>query len=1409
MKSYDANELYDAHYFAHGCGVPYERNEHWLTFFTAIAEVIARDMQPRTVLDAGCAMGFLVEKLRERDIEAYGVDISEYAIENVHESVRPYCWQGSITDPFPRAYDLIVCIEVVEHMRPWDAEQAIENMCLHAEEVIFSSTPFDYRESSHFSVRPPEHWASLFAQQGFYRDVDFDASFVTPWAGRFRRRRDPVARILGEYERRFWLLWKENTDLRSLTVEMREHDRNTEQTVAVMQQEIQTQKDYIELLKNHYDDQIKILSAEKERVVASMTASIEEIHHSGKKAIARVVAEKEAIDQELTDRVSQLENLLEEKNAHIGHLENLLREIEQGNVMRLLRSLTILRQQGVGAAIQAFRQPPIVAHEPDNRKMICNVDDYQAWVIENEPDLTQLHQQRQESLAFPFKPLISIITPVYNTPSQVLHDTIESVLAQTYPNWEMCLVDGASTAAGVRETLARFDQQDSRIHVHYLTRNMGISGNSNEALRHTSGDFVLLLDHDDLLAPDLLYEVVRLLNEHPVADIIYYDEDKISDDGVVRSYPVFKPSRWSPDLLLATNYLTHCVVRRALIFAVGAFNPAMDGSQDWDLALRLTEKTQRIFHIPRVLYHWRMISGSVAREFAAKPWAFETQPRCVAAHLQRIGIDQPRVTVPRMGELRILWPISGQRISIIIAVEGDGRGGKDGTDRLEACLASILEHTTYPDYEIILVYSGSPPPERLPTRKTLTQQKGDFARVRTIHHDALLNRFAANNVGAHHATGNLLVFLNQHTEVLDPYWLDELAGWAEQPEVGVVGCKLLQPDNTIQHAGIIIGLEGFGGYIFAGKDENQFGVFGKPEWYRNCMAVSGVCLMIRREVFEEVNRFDEVYQASYSDIELCLQASRCGYRVTYTPFARLRSYDEAATNPSACDVLRAYFRLLPAVLAGDPYFNPNLSYAHHIPTIARKEEHSRHDHLVTLLETFDLLEPGGGGVVAEHDTIIEWAHQLHHSFSAAQQRTNTTQKRILIVSPKLDLSDTSLALTMLARYLVDNGCSVTVLSIYEGPLAGNLAEYHIEVMVDPTIQDDARVTFLLLQDYDLVLVNTLTCWRAVVAARAFRKPCIWWIHEQPSHGQWLAPNGQHVALALRAADALVFPSQATANLYRRFICPEAAQTIHPIHHGLDVGIIEHQKNLASTFEEEQEDGRFRVVCVGPIGPRKGQDVLMQAVAALPNEVAGQFDIYLPGGVLDYDFHHALQETVKSLPGARIHIGGELSRQQITSYLQAADVVVVPSRDESLPVSLLEAMFHQKAIVASNTGGIPEVITHKENGLLFEVEDYSALSRHLNQLFREPVLRHSLGKNAYDSFQSNFTVDRFGQEWLELIGRFVSFPVGHSSPEWSAMNGSASVTPSAHADPAEEANQVSPTNNKQSDSSEKQPEEIAP
>lgn len=899
MNSQQYSDMYDAHYYMHDCGEAYERNEKWLGFFARIAGRIVSDIMPESVLDAGCAMGFLVEGLRKLDVEAFGVDVSEYAIENTHPSIRPHCWVASITESLPQKYDLIVSIEVLEHMPKAEAEKAIVNLCQYTDDILFSSTPFDYREVTHINVHAPEYWAELFFRQGFVRDVDFDASFLTPWAVRFRRKSEPIHRTVREYERKFWVLWKENVDLRDLSISMRGQVQNLEKYIANREVEYQ---DFLERSNAAYKAVLDQREAEQEQCKASLTKAQQDLQL----LINKRIQLESSVGWGILKRLQRLRSIV----APPGSIRD-----------QYLDKLLQIRQSLKG----------VFSHTREGTSEVSSKDAYQIWIADNEPTDENLARQRVDSQSFAYRPLISVIVPIYNPPPHMLREAIESVLSQTYNYWELCLVDGNSNVPGVASVLTEFtSREDPRIRLVRLEENRGISGNSNVALEMAQGDFVALLDHDDQLAPFAFFEIAQLLNQNPSWDFIYSDHDILTSDGRSRFNPLFKPD-WSPEILLSSNYLTHLtVVRTDIIRNTGGFNSMMDGAQDWDLFFRITERTQKIAHISKVLYHWRESTNSTALNVGAKPYAQRMQLKAIENHLIRQGLQETKAFFDTSGFIRVAWAHSGKKVSIIIPSNGVN-------DLLIACVDSLLQVTAYFNYEVIIVNNG----ERRPEAFAYYKQIASDERVRVLHfEDSPFNYSAVNNYGAREADGDILLFLNNDTKAFVPEWLDELVLWTELQDVGVVGAKLLKPDGMIQHAGVILGLTGFAGHIFAGLPEGYGGIFGFVEWYRDFLAVTGACLMMRREVFEELGGFNQDFQLCGSDVELCLRVVAHGYRVVYTPFAKL-FHVESATHQG--DIPKQDYKVsleyyVPVLEMGDPYFNSNLSWWHHEPSLSSKNQ---------------------------------------------------------------------------------------------------------------------------------------------------------------------------------------------------------------------------------------------------------------------------------------------------------------------------------------------------------------------------------------------------------------------------------------------------------------------------------------
>ena len=542
--------------------------------------------------------------------------------------------------------------------------------------------------------------------------------------------------------------------------------------------------------------------------------------------------------------------------------------------------------------------------------------DYQKFIEENTLSLADLRTIKKDLESFEYKPLISILVPVYNVPEVWLRKAIKSVLAQHYTKWELCLVDDASTEPHIRTVMQEFAHQDSRIRVHFRPQNGGIVKASNAALKMAKGAYVGLLDNDDELAPEALYEVLKALQKNRY-DLIYSDEDKLEMDGS-RTDPFFKPD-YDQDLFLSNNYICHfSVLRRKIVEEVGGFRENTDGSQDYDLLLRFTDKKRQICHVPRILYHWRKIPGSTAARTDAKPYAYEAAKKALRDALRRRGIRGEVTDGVWKGSYRVRREIQGEPlISIIIPF-------RDQVEVLKACLDSIFAKTTWQNYEILLVNNAS---ELLQTREYMREIE-HCPRVRLLHYNAPFNYSALNNFASIRAAGEYLLLLNNDTEVIEPDWLQNMLEHAQRPEVGAVGAKLLYPNDTVQHAGVVLGIGGAANHAFAHTQKDQYGYFGQLSVVREYSAVTGACLMMRREIFDEMDGLDEENLAvSFNDVDFCLRLREKGYLVVYTPYAVLYHHESLTRGYNVSFNEEYYLRRRHQGIfqQGDPYYNPNLS----------------------------------------------------------------------------------------------------------------------------------------------------------------------------------------------------------------------------------------------------------------------------------------------------------------------------------------------------------------------------------------------------------------------------------------------------------------------------------------------------
>ena len=534
----------------------------------------------------------------------------------------------------------------------------------------------------------------------------------------------------------------------------------------------------------------------------------------------------------------------------------------------------------------------------------------------------ELARQRQE--VFENGPCFSIAVPLYQTKEKYLREMIESVQAQTYTNWELCLADGSGREHSLQPVVGEYIAKDKRIKYCLLDSNEGIAGNTNEALKMADGDFVVLTDHDDLLSPEALYQCAKAVQKEPQTDVIYSDEDKVDMSGKKFFEPHFK-SDYNIDLLCTMNYICHLfVVRKDVMERAGLFESCYDGAQDHDFILRCTEKAEHIVHIPKVLYHWRCHAQSTSENPESKLYAFENGCKAVKAHYDRIGIPAEVEQGPFYGMYRThyLWK-EQPLVSILIP-------NKDHVTDLKKCMDSIEEKSTYRNFEFIIVENNSTEEETFAYYKEIEKRDN----VRVLYYKEDFNYSRINNFGAKEANGEYVLLLNNDTEMIEPDSIKEMLDVCMRPDVGIVGAKLIFEDNTIQHAGVIIGFGGVAGHAFIGQDRDDNGYFSRIISVQDLSAVTAACLMVRRSVFDEVEGLNEEFKVAFNDIDFCLKVRKAGYLVVYNPYAQFYHYESKSRGQEDSADKVARFQQEIGLFGerwgellehGDPYYNPNLT----------------------------------------------------------------------------------------------------------------------------------------------------------------------------------------------------------------------------------------------------------------------------------------------------------------------------------------------------------------------------------------------------------------------------------------------------------------------------------------------------
>ena len=617
------------------------------------------------------------------------------------------------------------------------------------------------------------------------------------------------------------------------------------------------------------------------------------------------------------------------KVARIKYNESLIEKRSSVAHKRLEKIHDLMNMETVRVAMEFGKKHGLKALFLKSKHKLQGLDndyDYKEWYDLTKPDQEELNRQRQENL--PESPLFSVVIPAYKTPEKYLREMMDSLLSQTYENWEVCVADGSpqGEGAGVARVMSWYQKKDSRFRYQCLGRNRGIAGNTNAAIEMARGDYIVLADHDDTLPEHALYEVAAAVNAHPECDLIYSDEDKLDMDGGALFDPHFKPD-FNPDLLTSVNYICHLLtVKRELLEKAGGFRQEFDGAQDYDFIFRCTEAAKGIYHIPKVLYHWRCHQGSTASNPESKLYAFEAGSRAIMAHYERCGIEAEKVEKGvDYGIYHTFFRIKGEPlVSVIIP-------NKDHAKDLDLCIRSVLERASYKNLEFVIIENNSTEKETFSYYKAIQKE---FPQVRIVTWEQTFNYSAINNFGASFAKGEYLLFLNNDTEVIEPRLFEELLGFCQREDVGAVGARLLYQDDTIQHAGVVVGFGGIAGHTFIGLHQAENSYFHRAMCAQDYSAVTAACMMTKKSVFQKAGGFTEELAVAFNDIDYCMKVREMGLLVVYAPYALMYHYESKSRGLEDTPEKVARFnreiavfaRRWPKILAeGDPYYNPNLT----------------------------------------------------------------------------------------------------------------------------------------------------------------------------------------------------------------------------------------------------------------------------------------------------------------------------------------------------------------------------------------------------------------------------------------------------------------------------------------------------
>jgi len=846
---------YDESYYEKQLGQDYHDREIWLPSFERFANRIVRDFSPKTVLDVGCAFGYAVKYLRAQGVDAWGIDTSAYAIHQADEEIRPFVRVASGCDPLPKDmpqhYDLVVNIEVLEHLTAEEGERAIAKICSYTDRVLFSSTGEDVDNPTHINVQQPEYWSALFAKYGFHKNLIFtNVDYISQYGALYERKTLDCPEIVSRYER-------------ALRCERRLYEK--EQGISSkLLSDVEIVREQKETDEKYFRKEIARLTSEAEDHI---------------KEIAWLTSEAENYMQEISTKNDALLQLQNERDA-------LFHNAERSQFM--LQS--VIQSRGYRVLCQYYRFRDWILPKGSRRRRLVKrffsffmrgkrrrkASDGGENKANNEPFYSVEELERQDwCRKHPINTDVkfSILVPVFNTPLSVLKAMISSVIKQIYPNWELCIVDASPNNQDIQNLVEQLSLECDKIKYKKLDHNGGISSNTTEALIMASGDFIALLDHDDTIAPNALYEYASFLIDNPDIDFFYSDKDMIDESGNQRLNPLYKPE-YSPEIMYSANYLTHfCAIRTSVLKRTSGFDPSTDGAQDWDIFLKVMGLTSKIKRVDRILYHWRILSTSVASGVEAKPYALEAQLRALSHYIiNRNWPGEIYFADKQKSRLKVDWQFKAKPAVAAVILQSSGKVKvPDGCD------------------EVLKIAWGNSN-----WKKQIQESAADV--LLFVNTDACL----------------------QYSEQI----CTELAAWALHPEIGFVAPQLRLGDQIVS-CGLVYENDQVMD-LFGGHGIGFYGQMGHSEWYRNMSCFRNICFAIERKKFLSNCEYCSQF-GMFSIMHNCFQMMEHGLRNVYDPYAWVEVLPEKIVSS---EVMGRDFKKVSSALPiprEDPYFNRNCS----------------------------------------------------------------------------------------------------------------------------------------------------------------------------------------------------------------------------------------------------------------------------------------------------------------------------------------------------------------------------------------------------------------------------------------------------------------------------------------------------